>query len=71
MSLMASSSNHRFNITHLLAPGIPAIKGPRDETLPQILIERKSEKFKLSVQCTFSVAAKKYKHGSQFDFLNF
>ena len=53
MSLMASSSNHRFDITHLLAPGIPAIKGPRDETLPQLLIERKSEKFKLSMQCIF------------------
>lgn len=52
MSLMASSSNHRFNITHLLAPGIPSIKGPRDETLPQILIERKREKFKLFLQCS-------------------
>lgn len=47
MSLMASFSNCRFNITHLLAPEIPAIRGPRDETLPQILIGRKSGKCKL------------------------
>lgn len=44
--LMASSSNQRSSITHLLAPAIPAISGPRDETLPLILIEGKSEKFK-------------------------
>lgn len=44
--LMASSSNQRSYITHLLAPAIPAISGPRDETLPLVLIEGKSEKFK-------------------------